>query len=154
MDGRGKRLGNGDFNLLSASTVPLATLALGIFNKTLGFRDSLVASRALLAVDAGESGNDDVDNDGGGVAAGRLSASSLRLGLGLLLLRRAGHDAHYFCVAHFEVGRSVGGILGADLGVEAAEFVPAAAVDAQEGEGVCGCVKGHGGLARGCVCRE
>lgn len=110
----------------------------------MGVGDSLVASRALLAVDAGEAGNDDVDNDGGGVAAWRLSASPLRLGLGLLLLRRAGHDAHYFCVAHFEVGRSVGGILGADLGVEAAEFVPAAAVDAQEGEGVCGCVEGHG----------
>jgi len=35
--------------------------------------------------------------------------------------------------------------LGGDLAVDAPELVPAAAVEAEEGEGVGGCVEGHGG---------
>lgn len=48
----------------------------------------------------------------------------------------AAHCADDFCVAHFEVGGAICGCLGGDLGCEAAEFVPAAAVEAEEGESV------------------
>jgi hypothetical protein len=39
-------------------------------------------------------------------------------------------------MAHFEIAGPVRGILGADLGVETAELVPAATIDTKESEGV------------------
>lgn len=59
------------------------------------------------------------------------------------MLRRPRDRADDFRVAHFEIGAPVRGGARGDVGGTAAEFVPAAAVEAEEGEGVgCG-VEGH-----------
>lgn len=51
-------------------------------------------------------------------------------------LSRARDCADYFCVAHFKVGRAVGGGLGAYLCTDAAELVPPSAIQAKERKGV------------------
>ena len=64
---------------------------------------------------------------------------------GAACLLRAIDGADDFGLAHFEVGGAVGGGLGGDLGVQAAELVPAAAVDAEVREAVGGGVERHFG---------
>jgi len=46
------------------------------------------------------------------------------------------HRADDFGVAHFEVRGAICGGLGGDLGCEAPEFVPAAAIEAEECESI------------------
>ena len=52
-------------------------------------------------------------------------------------------DAEDFGVAHFEIGGTICGGVGGDLGVQAAELIPAPAVGAEVGERVEGGVEGH-----------
>lgn len=87
----------------------------------------LVVSPTLPSINTREPRNDDIHIHRRRVLLRRLSRAPL-----LLLLRGPGDDAHDFGVAHLKVRRAIGGILGSDLGVEAAQFVPATAVDAQE----------------------
>jgi hypothetical protein len=53
------------------------------------------------------------------------------------------HRADDFGVAHFEVGGAICGGLGGDLGCKAPQFVPAAAIEAEEGESVGGGIERH-----------
>lgn len=53
-----------------------------------------------------------------------------------LPLARSADCANNLCISHLEVRTSVCGGLGPHLGCEAPEFVPSAAVEAEEGEGV------------------
>jgi len=53
------------------------------------------------------------------------------------------YSADDFGVAHFEIRGAICGGLSGDLGCEAAEFVPAATIEAEKSESIGGCIEGH-----------
>ena len=58
-------------------------------------------------------------------------------------------QTNHFRITHFHVSGAVCGGLGADLGVGAAELVPAPAIEAEVRERVGCCVEGHGRICLG-----
>ena len=103
---------------------------------------ALVASGVLPSVCPAECGTGDFDFELGLPACAAACARRAAF-------VRTGDAAQDLCIAHFEVRGAVGGGLSGDLRVDAAEFVPAPSVEAEEGERVCACVQRHCGLLRG-----
>lgn len=105
----------------------------------MGNSNLLVTSTPPLAINGAKPSNHNVHGHlcvlglttAAATTAARRSSSPPRTGL-------AGSvdDAHDLGVAHLEVTGAVGGGLGADLGMDATQLVPPAAVDAQQREAV------------------
>lgn len=96
----------------------------------------LVVTASLHAVDRAEASDDKVDGNGSLLGLTASASATLRFG-------RTRNNAHDLCVAHLKIARAIGGFLGTDLGVQASELVPAAAIDAQKRHGVSGGIEGH-----------
>jgi hypothetical protein len=85
----------------------------------------LVASRSLLPIHARESGEVDLDFNSGFVLLRPSSATTA------LLFLWTGNGTYDLSVAHLEVAGSVCCSLRAHLGLEPAQLVPSAAIQAQ-----------------------
>lgn len=94
-----------------------------------GGGNSLIIPSPPLPINRAKPSHDDAHSDIRTIIAIR-SSSAPALAPALLAWTR--HDAHDLGVAHLEVRRAVGGGLGPDLGMQTAQFVPSAPVDAQE----------------------
>lgn len=84
--------------------------------------NSPIPPSPLLPLSA-EAGNSNFDFNGGLLIISSAARTTTSFSLG-----GARNRTYYFCVAHFEVGRAIGGGLGADLRTDPAELVPASPI--------------------------